>query len=427
MLWQYNCLDTVYTNEVWENLLTLVESQGMTEQVDFQHLVERTMLRIMFRGVRWDIRLAKEYSRQLARQMQDRLDFLERIFGYPVNPRSPQLRKLFYEVLRVQPVYKRKTERPTLDDAALQKVADREPLVRPIVKAVQEFRSLGTVKATMVDAEPDEDERMRTSYNTAGTETFRFSSSTTAFGRGMNLQNLPREEEEELYPNIRSLVQPDEGFLLMEWDLSQADLCVVAWEADDRALKQMLREGVDVHAENAHELGMSRYDGKRWTHATDYGLMPYMAARKFGITVHQAELRQRRYFEMYPGILLWHKRVWNALEVHHAVWNVFGYRRFYFGRIEPSLLPHALAWVPQSTVAIVINKALVAVDQKLPSVEILLQTHDSFTAQVLARLAKRTIPKISELAHIVLPYPDPLTIPIKCKVSKVSWGEVKEI
>jgi hypothetical protein len=38
---------------------------------------------------------------------------------------------------------------------------------------------------------------MKCSFNTAGTETFRWSSSTNAFWRGTNLQNIPKGEENE--------------------------------------------------------------------------------------------------------------------------------------------------------------------------------------------------------------------------------------
>jgi DNA polymerase I-like protein with 3'-5' exonuclease and polymerase domains len=36
---------------------------------------------------------------------------------------------------------------------------------------------------------------MRCTYNLAGTETFRFSSSEDAFGFGTNLQNIPKGDE----------------------------------------------------------------------------------------------------------------------------------------------------------------------------------------------------------------------------------------
>jgi DNA polymerase I-like protein with 3'-5' exonuclease and polymerase domains len=91
-------------------------------------------------------------------------------------------------------------------------------------------------------AEVDADSRLRTSYNVAGTETGRWSSSTNAFGSGTNLQNFPEK--------LRSVFVADEGRKLAYLDLEQAESWVVGiklWElfADDRYIRA-IEEG-DLH------------------------------------------------------------------------------------------------------------------------------------------------------------------------------------
>jgi hypothetical protein len=108
------------------------------------------------------------------------------------------------------------------------------------------------------------------------------------------------------------------------------------------------------------------------------------------------------------------------LQTKREVRNAFGFRRLYMGRIE-STFTEALAWIPQSTVAIVINHGLRALDAQ--GVELLLQVHDSLDFQVLAQDHQAQLERLKPHLLITVPYPDPLVIPIGFKVSGVSWGD----
>ncbi|MGW8178696.1 MAG: DNA polymerase, partial [bacterium] len=226
-------------------------------------------------------------------------------------------------------------------------------------------------------------------------------------------------------PNVRKLFIPDPGYTICDCDLDRADLQVVVWEADDAELKSMLREGVDIHTENAKVVGFSRSMAKRFIHGTNYGGSARTMARNCGITVHNSERAQSRWFGAHPGIERWHRRTEAMLQRARSVHNRFGYRRFYFDRIE-ALLPEALAWVPQSTVAIVTNKGIINLDSNLPEVQVLLQVHDSIVFQVKTHFLPQILPAIREQLLITIPYEDPLIIPVGLKTSTLSWGDCKE-
>jgi len=102
--------------------------------------------------------------------------------------------------------------------------------------------------------------------------------------------------------------------------------------------------------------------------------------------------------------------------------NAFGFRRYYFERIE-GLLPEALAWIPQSTVAITINKGLLNLYRNLKQVQILLQVHDSLVFQYPKSEHPHILTEVKKQLQIVIPYPDPLIIPVNIKTSEKSWGE----
>ena len=52
-------------------------------------------------------------------------------------------------------------------------------------------------------------------------------------------------------PPIRSLIQPDPGWVLVDADFDRADAQLVAWSANEPRLKVIFQSGMDIHTENA--------------------------------------------------------------------------------------------------------------------------------------------------------------------------------
>lgn len=426
-LWTYNCKDAVITFEADTAIQQLVDKLQLRPQHDFQQSMFWPVLQAMVRGVRVDTQRRAEFALELSSEIASRESWFQTILGHPLNARSPkQLKEFFYEDLAQKPIISRKTGEVTCDAEALEKIAAREPILRPLVRRITELRSLGVFSSTFVGARLGKDGRLRCSYNIAGTSTYRLSSSTDAFDSGLNLQNIPKggEDEEGLeLPNVRTLFIPDPGYTFFEGDLSKADAHVVIWEANDEELKQLLREGYDLHKENAKLLGCDYAMAKRWVHGTNYGGSPRTMAINCGLTVHQAERMQTRWFAAHPGIQRWHIRVARDLTSKRYVENRFGFRRYFFDRLD-SILPEALAFGPQSAVAHYINRIWLLIYERLPDVWVLLQVHDSLAGQIPTHLAEWGVAQISLLAKtVVVPYDDPLIIPLTIKTSAKSWGD----
>lgn len=249
-------------------------------------------------------------------------------------------------------------------------------------------------------------------------------------------------------PNVREMFVPDPDHIMFECDLKGADAQVVAWEADDEQLKRAFREGLDVHSQNAKDLfddrelllstsaqikasirlNRFRQYAKVGVHATNYGCKEVTLAEHLRISVSQAIAFQNRWFDKHPEVYNWHQRTQSTLERTRTVTNKFGYRRQYFDRIS-EVLPEALAWVPQSTVAICINKGWVNLKKSGLPVEILLQVHDSIVGQfhVKHMEADPLLPKkIKEVMQVTIPYEDPLQIGLSIKISNDNWGACQE-
>jgi DNA polymerase-1 len=242
-------------------------------------------------------------------------------------------------------------------------------------------------------------------------------------------------------PNVRKLFQPDPGYVIFDADLAGADAQVVAWEANDEELKQAFREGLDVHSHNAATMlgdkftrlslddplrDKLRKQNKGAVHATNYGAHPRTLAINFGWLVSEAEDFQRRWFGAHPGIKDWQERTDTSVSTTGTIRNKFGYHITFYDRPR-NLLPKALAWVPQSTVALVCFKGALQIEKHLgDKVEFLLQVHDSLVFQIKWENIG-ILPKIKELLAVPVPYDDPLTIPWGLARSETSWGDVVDV
>lgn len=261
----------------------------------------------------------------------------------------------------------------------------------------------------------DSDGRMRCSYNVAGTENGRWSSSKNVSGRGTNLQNIT--------PSMRRMFCADDNHWFISTDLEQAESRVVAglvWQAtgDDGYLNACLSS--DLHTTVARmtwpELGWTddakenrkiantpskelpkfsyRDIAKRLGHGSNYRGSPFGIAQAVGIPPNLVEDFQRRYFSAFPAIPRWHNWTKEHLVNHQFLDTPLGRRRWFFSRPdEDATLREAIAFVPQSTVGELLNLIMWRCWARsfkndpfnlnllhLP-IKLLLQNHDAFAFQ----------------------------------------------
>lgn len=202
-------------------------------------------------------------------------------------------------------------------------------------------------------------------------------------------------------------------------------------------MKALFREGKKPYLEIAREyyhdqtIQKKRGDGtedpryyafKKLCHATNYLGKPPEIAGQCGLLVREVERIQKWYFGMFPEIEHWQEQFIKKCIRTATVSNAFGYKKRFFERIEGNVLNQMVAWLPQSTVGILINHAYVNIDANLPLVDILLQVHDSLTLQWPLDY-QGAIEDVKRESTIVVPYPEPLIIPVGLKTSTKSWGD----
>ena len=173
------------------------------------------------RGVKIDLeerdRLLTDYAERTKRLSGQLNRILEQGIGTTCKWASPkQLMELFYGVLGIPAIRRRNSAGemvPTVNRGALEKLTNyfvAQPIISHILVLREIQKKIGVLK-TRIDA----DNRMRTSFNIAGTETGRFSSSMADLETGTNLQNI---EE-----GLRRIFVADPGMKFGNIDLEQAE------------------------------------------------------------------------------------------------------------------------------------------------------------------------------------------------------------
>jgi len=260
------------------------------------------------------------------------------------------------------------------------------------------MRHLLKINGTYFEMELDDDNRIRCSFNPVGTENGRLSSSKTIFGKGGNMQNLP--------PEMLRFLVADPGCYLYNIDLSQAENRIMAYISPEPNMIAAFEAGVDIHRQTAglilnkkpedvsDDEGSSsiggglfseRFWGKKSNHSLNYDLGYRAFALVCEISENEAKYIVERYHSVYPGVRQYHAWIRAQLNKDRTVTNCLGRKRLFTNRWGDELFKEAYAFIPQSTVADIINKrglAFVMDNPMFRGVEILNNVHDSLVIQI---------------------------------------------
>ena len=200
--WRYNCSDVVNTFEVHEVQKNIIKKRNLQNAADIQMRMFYPILKMMLRGVNVDLKFKEQMKGDLQLAMRERAEWFEEVLGHPFNPMSNgktgQMQRLFYDDLGAKKVHSKSPPyNSTLDDAAIETVKKRSPLLKPLLEACQEYRSLNTFKSNFAEMRLSQDDRVRCSINMSFVKTYRLSTSENIWGEGRNLQNMSKGKEKD--------------------------------------------------------------------------------------------------------------------------------------------------------------------------------------------------------------------------------------
>ncbi|MDO5503597.1 MAG: DNA polymerase [Actinomycetia bacterium] len=125
----------------------------------------------------------------------------------------------------------------------------------------------------------------------------------------------------------RSLLLPDEGDVLIAFDLSQVDARAIAAHCQDPGYITAFEPGKDYHCEMAVELfgdRARRDDAKPVTHATTYGMGAGGLAMVAGSSKAEAQLLLDKLDRTFPKLARFKEQVRSEAERRHLLFNAFG-------------------------------------------------------------------------------------------------------
>lgn len=280
------------------------------------------------------IRIDQDYLQQLSQQLEIDLQLIEQrayvVAGENFNLGSPkQLSELLFNKLNLDAKKSRQTKLGYSTDAAtLEKLQGDHPLIDLIL----EHRTLSKLKSTYVDALPSlvhpDTGRVHTDFNQAITSTGRLSSSNP------NLQNIPIRTE--FSRQIRAAFIPEPGWLLVTADYSQIELRILAHLSQEPRLLSAYQQNQDVHRLTAQLLldkpdisAQERRLAKIINFGVIYGMGSQRFAREAGVTLTEAKGFIERFYDRYPGIFIYLKRMEQQAITQGYVETILGRRRHF--------------------------------------------------------------------------------------------------
>lgn len=419
----YNGMDCMMTAEVLDVLLPQLDNlTGAT--YNFSRELQGPVLEMRLRG------LLVDQARRSAvlDELFERLEILERNLeqivldgvGMPhFNWRSnDHLKELFYDRLQIPVVIRR--GKPAVDRSALEKI-EQYIIAQPIVNHLTALKDLGK-KIGVLRTAVDPDGRIRTSYNIAGTDTGRFSSSVSEFGTGSNLQNI---EE-----SLRSILIADPGYKFAKFDGKQLQSRVVGaieWHLfqDGRYLDAC--ESSDLHtlvakmvwpdlawtgdlaqdkaiAEAKFYRHYSRRDMcKKLGHGSNFEGKPPTLSSQTKVPINLVRDFQPKYYHAFPAHEQWHEWVREQIWRTGTIISITGRKRQFWGRRnDDSTIRGAIAYDPQATEAFVVNTAMLNIWRKGIAL-IMMQDHDALTFMYREEDEDRVVPELMD--NLIVPVP----------------------
>lgn len=431
----YNGMDCCITSEVMDCLLP--QFDNITGNTYAQSLAwQGPALEMRLRGVRVDNRRRGEVIEEFYGHLQRLEDQLERIVfegvGLPTFKwtSNPDVARLLYDVIGIPPPRgKRSVDRTTLERL------DTYIVARQIIRHLLVMRDIDK-KIKVLKTELDPDGRIRTSYNIAGTNTGRFSSSFSEFGTGGNLQNI---EE-----SLRSMFIADEGCKFAKFDGAQIQSRIVGaveWNLFHDGTYLDACETGDLHTtvatmtwpelpwtgdlkkdraianEPFYRHHTRRDMCKKNGHATNFDGKPDTVATQSRVPITLVIEFQRAYFKAFPAHRRW--REWTARELRRTgtIVALDGRKRQFWGRRnDDDTVREALAYDAQSTEAYIMNTGMLNIWRSRIA-DVMMHDHDALTVQYPEHLEDKIIPKLLDLLKvpIELNHNRTLLVPFDCK------------
>ncbi|MGX7076889.1 DNA polymerase I [Globicatella sanguinis] len=421
--------------QVKDPLLAKLEAVAATELFLTMELPLAVVLAKMeIEGVKVDAAALDEMNTLLLERIAEMEKEIHELAGHEFNINSPkQLGEILFDELGLPVIKKTKTGYSTAAD-----VLEKLKYQHPIVEKILDYRQIAKLQGTYLAGLPrfiKEDGKIHTRFVQTLTQTGRLSSTDP------NLQNIPIRLEEGR--KIRKAFVPShEGWQLFGADYSQIELRVLAHISEDEHMRQAFIDDEDIHSATARRVfglpedepitSNHRRQAKAVNFGIVYGISDYGLSQNLNITRKEAKTFIDTYFDKYPGVAEYMKKIVKQAKEDGYVTTLFNRRR-YLPDIHSSNFNirsfaerTAMNSPIQGSAADIIKIAMIRLDEVITKenlqAKLLLQVHDELIleapAEEMARLAE-LVPEVMEGAV-------ELAVPLKVEANQgENWYELK--
>ncbi|NVK05161.1 MAG: DNA polymerase I [Flavobacteriia bacterium] len=259
-----------------------------------------------YEGINIDVDALNSYSKELEKELEELEKSIIEEAGEPFNIGSPrQLGEiLFGKMELMEKPKKTKSGQYSTSEDILAGLVDKHPIVQKIL----DWRQVGKLKSTYVDALPalvsKKTGRIHTTFNQTVAATGRLSSTNP------NLQNIPIRTERGR--KVRGMFIPrDSDHILLAADYSQIELRIIAALSNDESMISAFQKGEDIHAATAakvFDVALDEVTREQRSHAKTvnfgiiYGVSAFGLSQQTNLSRTEAKEVIDAYFRTYPGI-----------------------------------------------------------------------------------------------------------------------------
>jgi DNA polymerase len=366
----------------------------------------------------------------------------------PVNVRSaPQVDHLLYVTLSIP--RRAGTGEQVLTGLLANVIKDNRK--KRICELILEIRRVDKTLGYL-QAEPDYDGRMKTTFLITGTENYRTSTNLLEppirpTKVGWAFQTVTKHGD--VGQDLRSILVADRGYVIVNIDQSQAEARVCSLLASDYE-KLKAYDTRDVHAETAAKFfkgkveqyskkvlgyeSAERFVGKTLRHAFHLGIGRREAmvnvntdARKYKININISEWFAGQCLKELekdtPKIpQVFHAEIQRLLRDSRRLFGTYGASRYFYDDEGADLWKGGYSFIPQQTVSDKTKQVLIKIIKHLRDVRVVVESHDALAMQIRENVLDERIEQIQEwfaesidFSNCSIPR-EPLVIPTEVEV-----------
>ncbi|WP_420627455.1 DNA polymerase I [Candidatus Leptofilum sp.] len=440
----YGAADADMTLRLVAPLQAEIQEKSLEKILDLEMPLIPVLSAMEQAGIGVDLEFFRQMSQDLAARLRQLEAKIHDIAEEPFNINSTQqMSEILFTKLDYPVEGLKKTRSGHYSTAAsvLESLkATEQEKKTGMITAILEYRELGKLKSTYVDALPElvnaGDGRIHTSFNQTGAITGRIASSNP------NLQNIPIRSE--VGQQIRRGFVAKPGHIFLAADYSQVELRILAHVSQDAALLEAFRQDQDIHRTTAAavygiDLDDVTYNQRRFAKVVNFGLIygmgAFRLARDSDLTLAEAENYIKDYFARFPGVQKYLDETKQKAQEDYYVETLMGRRRYFEifrhqasgsnrqarMRAEREAINHPI----QGTAADIVKIAMLNLHEKLASYEakMLLQVHD----ELLLEVPETELDDVRELVIGTMSGAFSLDVPLKVDASTgYNWLELKD-